>query len=82
MSSDGHFLAAVTDNNLVCIWRYAPPTAAAVANPVPTIPSTTAQTQKLAATAAGGATVMPVDEAGNPIEPIIINLPVVDALPM
>ncbi|VDL94988.1 unnamed protein product [Schistocephalus solidus] len=25
MSSDGHFLAAVTDNNLVCIWRYAPP---------------------------------------------------------
>lgn len=29
MSSDGHFLAAVTDNNLVCIWRYAPPPAAA-----------------------------------------------------
>nr|CAH8841556.1 unnamed protein product [Trichobilharzia regenti] len=25
MSSDGYYLAAVTDNNLVCIWRYAPP---------------------------------------------------------
>ncbi|XP_018650356.1 putative dead box ATP-dependent RNA helicase [Schistosoma mansoni] len=25
MSSDGLYLAAVTDNNLVCIWRYAPP---------------------------------------------------------
>ncbi|KAL3314809.1 hypothetical protein Ciccas_006564 [Cichlidogyrus casuarinus] len=25
LSSDGHYLVAVTDNNLVCIWRYAPP---------------------------------------------------------
>lgn len=35
MSSDGHFLAAVTDNNLVCIWRYAPPITGAPGTIVP-----------------------------------------------
>ncbi|VDM17254.1 unnamed protein product [Hydatigera taeniaeformis] len=71
MSSDGHFLAAVTDNNLVCIWRYAPPitTSAPVApSPAPATADSTVATT----TAAPAAT---TDETGNPIDTVLINAP-------
>lgn len=42
MSSDGYYLAAVTDNNLVCIWRYAPPQPYSQ-SPAPVIPQSQQQ---------------------------------------
>ncbi|VDN96984.1 unnamed protein product [Rodentolepis nana] len=73
MSSDGHFLAAVTDNNLVCIWRYAPPVAGATGTMVPStvIPMATSSgvlTSIAMPTESGGemiTTTVVTDEAGN-----------------
>ncbi len=67
MSSDGHFLAAVTDNNLVCIWRYAPPTA--------TVPAGATAAGSVAAAPAPGTIVSATDAAGNPVDSILINIP-------
>lgn len=73
MSSDGHFLAAVTDNNLVCIWRYAPPVPGAVGTMVPStiIPMDTSSevpTSIAMPTEEGGemtTTTVVTDETGN-----------------
>ncbi|KAH9286269.1 Leucine-rich repeat and WD repeat-containing protein 1 [Echinococcus granulosus] len=70
MSSDGHFLAAVTDNNLVCIWRYAPPITTAA--PVAPSPAPATADSTVAATAASATA---TDEVGNPIDTILINIP-------
>ncbi|VDD76307.1 unnamed protein product [Mesocestoides corti] len=68
MSSDGHFLAAVTDNNLVCIWRYAPPATAAVA-------------AAAAAPTPAGSVIGATDAAGTPVDSILINIPATTAAP-
>ncbi|VEL16652.1 unnamed protein product [Protopolystoma xenopodis] len=52
MSSDGYYLAAVTDNNLVCIWRYAPPQTPLPATTLP--PGSAAAVAAAAAAAAAG----------------------------
>lgn len=82
MSSDGHFLAAVTDNNLVCIWRYAPPVTTANTNVLSaTTTSAVTTVSESTATAAPEMTTteeLPVvtDDAGNCVDPILMNIPV------
>ena len=89
MSSDGHFLAAVTDNNLVCIWRYAPPVTAANTSVIPVTAASSGSTAVPAAevtstaaapvaelTATAVAPPAGADDAGNSVDSILMNISV------